>query len=444
MIKNSFDLQAEINAPEPYTALCGEYVLALTEAKTYFTDGGFMHSFVQVSAGNKVIDGSAAHISVRLGEDPGGGLSVFSVTESACGLTFYRMSMDITYGGKASGSTVYGFNNHSCGLTVKDCKMDFSAKNQISYTAIHNDGKLDTNMETSADRLMVSGNHITANQNAADITVESTLCGIDNTFANSASIFQNNIFVKNVGKGAAQQAIGVRNSGWYMRLENNNIKANGSHSNGDVLEQSHTYGVYNTGNYMLFTGNNCVGEWGGKCVGLYNSGRFSNITGNKILATHTIMGRSVVIATERNILSGNIITNTSRNPHFIDVFNSKNVITNNCINGLMSMEELRSGCGIFLMGEEDSKIEDCIISNNIFDDIKDFGIVLINTHTNIIQGNHLGNVNKAERYTPIYAKNSDDKIYGNTYVPNRNADTNDSELEKKLQRNYDRAVHSIV
>ena len=442
MIKNSYILQSEMNTQEPYTALNGEYVLSLSDAKIYFTDGKFTRNFISVNTGDKIIDGSAASITVKIDKDPGSGISVFNIAENMKDLTFRNIKLNIRYKGGMTGNTVYGFKNHSYRLTVKDCKIDFLAENQINYTAIHNDGKLDTHLGTPADCLTVFGNHITANQTAQEISKESVFCGIDNVSANSVSISNNYIFIKNTGSSEDQQAIGVRNSGWHMRLENNNIKGNGSHISGNLLEQAHAYGVYNIGNYMIFTGNNCVGEWGGKCVGLYNSGMYANITGNKILATHTIMGRSVVIKAERNILSGNIITNTSRNPHFVEVLSRSNIITNNYIQGLMFMKDLKSGCGIFIAGEESKKIEGCNISNNIFGDIKDFGIVLINTQRNIIQGNHLAMANGAETYTAIYAKSQDDIISDN--VTNENTGASDAELADKLYRNYDQAVCSLV
>ena len=436
MIKNSYTLQSEINSTEPYTALNGEYVLSLSEAKIYFTDGGFTRSLITVNTGEKIIDGSAARITAELDKEPGSGISVFNIAEEVRDLTFRNIKLSVRYNGKPSGNTVYGFKNYSYRLAVKDCEIDFSAENQINYTAIYNDGKLNSNLGTPADRLTVSGNHITAEQAAKEISKQNVLCGIDNIFANSAGIYGNYIFIKNTGSGENQQAIGVRNSGWYTRLENNNIKGNGRHNKGNLLERAHAYGMYNTGNYMIFTGNNCVGEWGGKCVGLYNSGMYANITGNKILATHTIMGRTIVIASQRNILSGNIITNTSRNPHFIDVFGGNNIITNNYIQGLMFADELRSGCGIFVEGRDGQKIEGCNISNNILSGIKDFGIALINTQKNIIQGNHFTGINGD--YCAVYA-NQDDTISGNI----TDGSTGGTEPERKLRQNYDQAVYSL-
>ncbi len=440
-MKNSDTLQTEINSPEPCTFLNGEYVLSLSEAKIHYMDGRFLRNLITVTAEDKIIDGSGALITVRLDNDPGRELSVFHIVGETRDLTFRNIKLNILYTGEMSGATVYGLKNYSYGLTVKDCKIDFTAENQINYTAIYNDGKLDSNLETSADRFTVCGNQITAAQTAQEVGKQSLFCGIDNVFANSASISDNYIFMKNVGNGEMQQAIGVRNSGWYMRLEKNNIKGNGSHSMGNLLEQAHAYGVYNTGNYMIFVGNNCVAEWGGKCVGLYNAGLYANITGNKILATHTIMGRSLVLLAERTIVSGNLIANTSRNPHFIDVFCGSNSITNNYIQGLMFPEEQRSGCGIFILGEENRTIQSCTISNNTLSNIKDFGIVLINTQKNRIQGNYLVEPNGAGGCSPIFTKNSDDQISDN--IPNGIADRDDMEWGNKLRRNYDEAVCSL-
>ena len=135
---------------------------------------------------------------------------------------------------------------------------------------------------------------------------------------------------------------------------------------------------------MIFHGNNCVAEWGGKCVSLYINSEFCTITGNKILSTHTICGRSVVLAGAKNVVNGNVITSTSRNHHIIEVFAGHNTITNNYIQALI---RAISGCGIYVEGTLDEPIMSCIIKDNHITSAKDYGIAMLYTKNNIITDN---------------------------------------------------------
>jgi parallel beta-helix repeat protein len=401
----------------------------------------FIRNLVTASVGNKIIDGSAARITVEIPDDPASGVSVFNVLKSARDLTFRNLRFDIKYTGGASGGTVYGIKSNAYRLAVKDGKMDFTANNQINYTAIYNDGTIDTHMDTPADNLSVSGNHISARCAAAEHHKESVFCGIDNVLANSASISNNYLFIQNAGNGEGQKAIGIRNSGRFARIENNNIKANGSHNIGKELEKAYACGVYNTGLYMVFTGNNCVGEWGGKCIGLYNAGGYANITGNKILATHTIMGRTVVMEAEHCILADNVITNTSRNPHFVEVLMGSNIISNNYMQGLMGAADYRSGCGIWVVGTSEEKVSRCNIANNIISCARDFGIALINTEKNNISGNQFIKFAEVEDYAAVYAENSADTVKDNICDGLQTAGQNN--MRDKMLRNRDEAVYSL-
>ena len=369
-------------------------------------------------------------------------VNLFYIGKENSSLIIDGYRFEVFYSGGNTNHRIHLFDNNSRGLIIRNCNINFVSKSQVSFTAIHNFGGVDTHLDTQADLLSVEHCRISAHCHAIEYPYESALCGIENIFANSISLTNNYLFIQNIGISEGQQAIGIRNSGRFARIENNNIKANGSHNVGKLLEQAHVYGVYNTGMYMVFNGNNCVGEWGGKSTGLYNSGAYANITGNKILATHTIKGRTVVLAAEHCILSNNIITNTSRNPHFVDIFAGDNIINCNYMQGLLGSWDYKSGCGIFVVGQGEQKVRRCNIVGNIVSCARDFGIVLLNTERNNIFGNQFIKFIEIEDYVAVYGENSDDKISGN--ITDGTISINSGEGRDKVFRNYDEAVQSLL
>ena len=417
----------------------GIYQLKKAETRSLFI-GYKPFNLVTIDKPNLLIDGANAKILVDL-SDIDSEVNIFRLTRNAANVRLVNLHIEVIITGECNGQ-INIVHNSGRNNKISNCKIDISGGCQFNANAIYNQANIDTHMDTPADNLTVSGNYITVRCSAAETTKGSVLCGINNHLANSINISNNYLFIQNIGIGEKQQAIGMQNSGRFARIENNNIKANASHNTGKLLEQAHAYGVYNTGMYMVFTGNNCVGEWGGKCVGLYSGGAFVNITGNKILATHTIMGRTVVLAAPHNILGNNIITNTSRNPHFVEILVGDNVVSNNYMQALSAPVDCFSGCGILVRGAEGQKITRCNISGNVVSNVKDFGIVLLHTEKNIIGGNQLAKFTQDNNYTALYTENSDDKISDN--LSDGQNQLNVPELKDKLFRNYDEAVKSII
>ena len=137
-----------------------------------------------------------------------------------------------------------------------------------------------------------------------------------------------------------------------------------------LKEQAHTFGFVNDGLHTIITSNNIVGEWGGKCIGLENNGEFAIIGNNKILATHTICGRSIKSQANNSIIQGNVLTSTSRNARLLDHSADNCIICNNYMEVLMVQSECRSGCGIYA----DCSSKNNIISDNIIRNVADCGI----------------------------------------------------------------------
>ena len=362
---------------------------------------------------------------------------LFFIPKSQRRIKIENTRINIQYNGGDTKYKIILFNNNSRELTISNCSINFSSKNQVSFTAIYNYGGLDTHLETQADNLLVEGCRIFCTANAQNIKFSSSICGIENILANSIAISNNFIFSQASGNGENQKVFGIINSGRFARIENNNIKANGTHNVGKLLEQAHCFGMYNAGLYMIFTGNNCVGEWGGKCVGLYNDSSYANISGNKILATHTICGRTVKLLGDKNILSNNVLTNTSRNPHIIEIFSDENLVCNNYLQGLLGFADYKSGCGIYIEGKE-KRIKNCIISNNIIKTVKDYGILLINTESNTVESNKFLSFTEATQFVSIFHSERD-------YIRNDEYKSNEKkgDLHEVKPQNFEYSIKSI-
>jgi parallel beta-helix repeat protein len=140
-------------------------------------------------------------------------------------------------------------------------------------------------------------------------------------------------------------------------------------------------------------------------------------------------------------LNSNTITNTSRNPRFVDVFAENNIISNNYMQGLMSVWDYRSGCGIWVKGLDRQKVSRCNIIGNIVSFARDIGIALIDTEKNLIRDNQLIKFSEVEDYIPVYAENSNDKISDN--IADGTISLNSGQGRDKFLRNYDEAVQSL-
>ena len=327
-------------------------------------------------------------------------LVVFTILKNIKGYLIENCEFEIVYSGGDTKQKIILVVNNSMEFTIRNCKVRFNTSSQVSFTALLNNGGLDTKLETQADGLSVENCRFSLFERASSFNYECKVCAIENILANSISISNSYIFSQINGNGEKQKAYGIINSGRFVRIENNNIKANGTHNMGNLLEQSYTYGVYNTGLYLIFTGNNCVGEWGGKCVGLYNGSSYANITGNKILATHTVCGRAVILAGAKNILANNILTSTSLNQHIVEITSGFNKVSGNHIESLMG--GITSGVGIFIEGKQGTKVTNCMIFGNQIVAEKDYGIVMQNTENNKVSENTFFPLDNSPKFIPIF------------------------------------------
>lgn len=115
-----------------------------------------------------------------------------------------------------------------------------------------------------------------------------------------------------------------------------------------------------------------MGEWGGTCVGLENRGSFAKVNGNKILATHTVKGRSVRNFADDCVFDGNVLTSTSRNPRLFELAGKNCVIANNLMEALLNWWGLPFELRRLRRGRKTPK--DNIISSNVVKNVCDCGI----------------------------------------------------------------------
>lgn len=442
-MKTKNELETEINSDEKCTRLSGEYKITLSDVRNIMVGRNYIRAGVVIESGNKIVDGIDAKIIFEINEDPCGTTALFCVLKNVRNFKFINMKAELRYSGVSAKSKICCFINYSYGFAIQYSDLDFRAENQISYTALYNEGGVDTTLESQADNLWLCENKITAQCKSEKYNLDNTICGIENIFGNSACITNNQILVRNAGVGEWQKAYGIRNSGKYVRIENNNIKANGSHNTGNLMEAAHAFGMINEeqGEYLVFSGNNCVAEWGGMCVGILNRARYANILGNKLHATHTIKGRTAILYGSCSILTNNILTSTSRNPRMIELLANENLIGNNYIRGLSPAEKSQSGVGIWMVGLQGDKFraDNCNITGNIIAGIKDFGIVLNNSEGNRIAGNRFISFSEPEDYVPIFTCDKKTNVIENNQFPRVY-----SEGGKNLYRNSDEAIHSII
>lgn len=437
IVKNNDDLITEIESENKTIYLKGLYRLFVNKAKSYFFDGKFLKYLIQFKEGNKIIDGSDADIEVNVDQTLEADLSIFSIFKNVKNLRFRNMRIFIRYNGGNSSKMICAIHNTSYRMNLLDCELTYYSESQINFIGIYNNGNLDTHLDTPADNLYVRGCRLSLVCKPQEINLECKLYGIYNDLANSISISENYIFVQLAGSGKAHQAIAIFNGGRFARIENNNIKANGTHSKGFQLEQAHAIGVYNIGVYMVFVGNNCIGEWGGRCIGILNEGNYAIISANKILATHTIMGRTVILNANSCIVSENVLTGTSRNPHIIEVSGEFHTINGNFLKGLLAPKEYRSGVGIFIQGTPENKTRKNKIFDNMISYIRDYGILAVDSECNTIKGNLIEKIEAVNDFIPIFAPQD--------YVAENNCEGifQFENPEKNIKRNLDAAVRSI-
>lgn len=393
--------QAVNNAPEySIVKLAGDFRVDPDSEYTVKIGESLFKNLLTVNNPYITIDGSNAKITIEFSEKPENDINLFYLTKRARYTTLQNMHINLVYGCGASDRSIIGINNNAYGVRVKGNSFDFALNTQINAIGIYTRGGIDTNLETMADNLCITDNVINIRCLPLETPLSSTLYGIYNDFSNSLSVRGNYIFVQNKGTGESQKAIGMYNIGRYARINDNNIKANGTHNKGGELEQAHCYGVINDGMLTLFTSNNCVAEWCGHGIGLVNKGYLAKIEGNKILATHTIWGITVQNCGDCAIISNNIINGTSRNAKLLVNQASNAIISYNILRVLHELPLCNSGVGMLFENSSN-----CTVAGNQIIRVKNCGIYIHNSQLDL-SGNYIEPVNQA-----VYIGSDEEKNY---------------------------------
>ncbi len=352
--------------------LSGNYSITVDKSNG-FTVGRFcVKGIVTVMRSDIIIDGSNAQINVQINDCTTSDLGLFFIHPSAHNVQFRNMHIRVQIQNPTHSSRTFSLiYNTSFGLKIDNCHMEVVSDRQLNMAGLYNNGNLDTHMDTRADSLVVANSCLEVKCVAEEFEKECAVYGIYNYLANSISVQNTFIYATNSGDGERQKAVGVYTNGRFGRFTGNNIKANGLHNKGREKEQAHAFGFINEGLHSLIVSNNIVGEWAGMSVGLENRGEYAIIEGNKILATHTVCGRSVRSYANNSQIMGNVLTSTSRNARLIEHNASSCLLGKNMMEVLMAQSECRSGCGIYAVGE---MCRDNIISENIIRNVADCGI----------------------------------------------------------------------
>lgn len=353
-----------------------EINLELPKSTSFYVGKNFSKSLVNITKPYITLDFADAIVRVNITEPLDTDLNIFFVSSMAKNVEIKNLKLFVYLNIPVTSRQIVGIYNTAYGLKLNNCSIEVISENQSNLVGVFNNGDLDTHMETRADNLVIANSCIRV-QIVQSGMKDSCVYGIYNNLANSISLQNTFIYSTNIGIGKKQAAIGVFTNGRFGRFIGNNIKANGSHNTGNLKEQAYTYGFCNEGLYNLIEGNNIVGEWGGQCVGLENKGDFAKVNGNKILATHTIKGRSVRNYANDSIFVGNIITSTSRNPRLFEQEGSNCIITNNMMEGLQLPQTYQSSVGIYAAAENATEN---LISQNVIKNVCDCGIF---AHKNI-------------------------------------------------------------
>ncbi len=367
-------------------------------------------------------------------------LNIITVLKGAAGYVLQDTDIEVIYKGGHTFQKIILFDNRAQNVIVRNCRFKLYSETQVTVIGLRNFGLLNTMLDSGADMTVIENCRFDIRVLPNEFPFGNQVCAIENKLANSVSIHGNYIFAQLNGEGAGQKVFGVINTGRFLRCENNNIKANGCHNKGELLKATHSCGFYNDGQYLIFTGNNCVGEWGGRCVGLENRSQYCTITGNKILATHTICGRTVVISGNRNIVGNNILTGTSRNPRGVEIRGNFNIVSGNYLETLQPADVVFSGCGIWVEGENGVSVEGCVITDNMIVHARDFGIYLDRTRGIEIRGNQFCKYIETDDFIAVLQQNSNDNRIETVCSDDLITET---DLFERIARNREDAICSL-
>lgn len=369
------ELERQINAAStPEVRLRGKLSIMKPNMTAFTIGKTIVKGIIAVTRPGIIIDGSDAEVEAEIEDSTNSDWSLFYIHPSARDVRLRNLTIRIRIKNPVHTTRMFSaIYNTAFGLKIENCHIEIYTDKQINLAAVYNNGNLDTHMETRADNLVISDSFLKAECMPEEYPKECTVYGVYNNLANSISMRNTFIYATNRGVGGGEKAVGVYTNGRFGRFVGNNIKANGTHNIGKQKEQAHAFGFLNEGMYTIITSNNLVGEWAGMSVGLENKGEYAKISSNKILATHTICGRSVRSYGNNSGIEGNILTSTSRNARLLEHNASGCIISGNIMEVLMPKEECPSGCGIYAAGEN---ARENIITGNIIRNVSDCGIFI--------------------------------------------------------------------
>lgn len=364
--------EQEINTTEECSTIYLDTCLSfdLETDKRMLVGASVMRGLITVRTRDLIIDGQGNKVTFRCTQPHSNDVALFHVAQTALGVELRNLAIDFVYEGtnNTTRKTIM-IRNNAYGVKISHCKLCMTSHAQMNMTVIQNDRRIDTVFDREGDNFVVEDNDIriycepTVSDNAL------YCCGIYNDLPNSMEVTNNYIYLMIGGVGERQRSVGIFSNGRYVRMVNNNIKANGLHMEGTKKEHTHVIGLDNEGDYLLFASNNCVAEWAGKAIGLQNKGSYCSFTNNKFIGTHAIHGISVFNRGELCTFTANLMTSTSRNPRLlVNVANNVSYYAN-ILQGFFYVPDARSGCGMLFFDSENCNV----VGNQIFG-VKNCGI----------------------------------------------------------------------
>lgn len=355
-----------------------EKIITLTEdlnicldKKDSFSVGRFcIKELIGITRSEIVVDGLGKHINVEIRNCTSSDFCLFYIHPSARDILLCNLTIKIRIKNPEDTSRLFAaIYNTAYGVKMQNCRIEIVSDKHINLYAIYNNGNLDTHMETRADNLVIDNCLIKVDSRSENPEKDCRVYGLYNNMANSLSLQNTFIYSTVNGNSEKQKAVGVYTSGRFGRFIGNNIKANGCHNKGRQKEHPTAIGFLNEGQYSLITSNNIVGEWAGIAIGLESRGEFASVASNKILATHTICGRSIRNFAQKSTFTNNIITSTSRNARLFELNASNCVISHNIMQVLMAFDACRSGCAVYVAENSVGNI----ITENVIKNVLDCG-----------------------------------------------------------------------
>ena len=366
-------LEREINSAEECSTIYLDTALTfdLESDKRMLVGASVMRGLISVKTRDLIIDGQGNKITFRCTHPHANDVALFQIMQTALGVELRNLAVDFVYEGENTKRKTIMIRNNAYGVKVSHCKLCMTSHAQMNMTVIQNDRRIDTVFDREGDNFVVENNDIRIYCEPTVSDNSLYCCGIYNDLPNSMEVTNNYIYLMIDGNGEAHRSVGIFNNGRYVRMMNNNIKANGLHMDGTEKEHTHAIGVDNEGEYLLFSSNNCVAEWAGKAIGLRNTGAYCSFTNNKFIGTHAIYGISVYNKGKLCTYTGNLMTSTSRNPRLV-INEADNVnYYANIMKGFFYLPDCQSGCGMLFRNSKH-----CSAVGNQISSVKNCGIYL--------------------------------------------------------------------